>query len=446
MSKVEIARVTGREILDSRGNPTVEATVALSDGTLGVASVPSGASTGIYEAYEKRDKDRGRFQGMGVLEAVSNINREIAPALCGMNPALQREIDRTLIELDGSDNKSNLGANAILAVSLATVRAAANSQRLPLFRYLGGIRCRRMPIPMMNILNGGKHASNNLDIQEFMIVPHKAVDFQDAIRIGSEIYHTLGKILKSEGYSTGVGDEGGYAPDLEQDEDALTLLCRAIESAGYTRDQVGIALDCAASEWYDDGMYQRPKRGDRLTPSDLISWYASLADRYPIVSLEDGLDQRDFDNWAVLTHAIGSRMMLVGDDLFVTNAARLKQGIATGAANAVLIKPNQVGTLSEVIDFVDLAQSSGYACVMSHRSGETEDTTIADLAVALQAGFIKAGAPCRSERTAKYNRLLRIENVLGNSAVYNRLNLSASQTNFEDFPLAGLHRGNEIFN
>ena len=414
MNKPQIARCSAREILDSRGNPTVEATVFLSDGTVGVASVPSGASTGIYEATELRDKDRRRYGGKGVLCAVTNICKLISPALSGVYASEQAEVDRILCELDGTENKSNLGANAILAVSLAVCRSAANWYRLPLYRYLGGTAAERLPVPMMNILNGGAHASNNVEIQEFMIAPVGAASFAEAIRIGSEVYHTLGKILRQEGYPTTVGDEGGFAPDLSDDEEALKLICRAIEESGYDTSRVKIALDCAAGEWYTEGgAYRPPKRGKVLSRQALMDYYDTLIRRYPIFSIEDGLDQRDFDGWQIMTEQLGGRVMLVGDDLFVTNEARLKEGIRRKAANAILIKPNQIGTLTETMRVIFTARSSGYRFIPSHRSGDTEDTTLSDLAVAVNAPFIKSGAPCRTERVAKYNRLLRIENALG---------------------------------
>ena len=420
MIKPQIVKCSGREILDSRGNPTVEATVMLSDGTIGVASVPSGASTGIYEAVEKRDEDVSRFRGRGVLDAVSNICKMISPELVGCYAYEQSEIDRLMCELDGTDNKAKLGANAILAVSLANARACANSYQIPLYRWLGGCRAVRLPIPMMNILNGGAHASNNVEIQEFMIVPVGAPSFADALRMGSEIYHSLGRLLKSEMLSTSIGDEGGFAPSLESDEQAIDYIIRAIEQAGYTTDEVKIALDVAASEWYDEkeDIYVMPKRNERRDRSELVGYFAELIDKYPIISIEDPLDQRDFEGWAEITSQIGDRVMLVGDDLFVTNPSRLKTGIEHGAANSILIKPNQIGTLSEVIEVIDLAASAGYSYILSHRSGETEDTTIADIAVGLGAPFIKSGAPCRTDRVAKYNRLLRIEASLGHSARY----------------------------
>jgi enolase len=418
----------GREILDSRGNPTVCATITLTDGTVGYAAVPSGASTGIYEAHERRDGDITRYGGRGVLRAVEDIKTRIEPALIGMRADDQTALDDALRRIDGTPNKSSLGANAMLAVSLATAHAAAAHYRLPLYRYLGGARACRLPIPMMNVLNGGAHASNNVEIQEFMIVPVGADSFSTALRMGTEIYHALGKRLKREGYATTVGDEGGFAPDLGSDEEALDLLCAAIEDAGYDTDRVKLALDAAASEWMPehcaDGtplVYHRSKRGDTLEPDALIRYWDNLARRYPLLSLEDGLDQRDFDNWKLLTERLGERMMLVGDDLFVTNSARLGEGIRRGTANAILIKPNQIGTLSETLQVIRLAQDAKYRTIMSHRSGETEDTTIADLAVATNAPFIKTGAPCRSERVAKYNRLLAIEQDIGISAIYAQL-------------------------
>ena len=419
MNKPQIIRCSAREILDSRGNPTVEATVFLSDGTVGVASVPSGASTGIYEACELRDNDRRRYGGKGVREAVGNVCRRISPALVGMYASEQGEVDRALCELDGTETKSRLGANAILAVSLATARAAANWYRLPLYRYLGGSAACCLPVPMMNILNGGAHAANNVEIQEFMIAPVGAPSFAEALRMGSEIYHTLGKILCEGGYASTVGDEGGYAPDLRTDEEALELICRAIAQSGYDTDQVKIALDCAAGEWYTgEGSYRTPKRGAARTRSELIEDWARLCAKYPIFSVEDGLDQRDFAGWREMTGRLGERLMLVGDDLFVTNESRLREGVRQGAANAILIKPNQIGTLSEVLRVIHLARSSGYRFILSHRSGETEDATLADLAVAVNAPFIKAGAPCRSDRVAKYNRLLRIESALGPAKLF----------------------------
>ncbi len=418
MGKVSILKICGREILDSRGNPTVEASVMLSDGTVGVASVPSGASTGIYEAHELRDGKSKRFGGKGVLEAVCNIQKKISSALVGVSVYEHCEIDRILRELDGTENKSVLGANAILAVSLAAARAAANSYHVPLFKYLGGATAHNLPAPMMNILNGGAHASNNVDIQEFMILPIGAESFSEALRIGAEIYHALGGLLKKKRLSTAVGDEGGFAPSLNGDEEAIELILEAIEVAGYDTDTVRIALDAATSEWFRDGVYSLPKRGETKTTEEMIHYWETLVQKYPIYSIEDGLDQTDFEGWARLTAAIGKQTMLVGDDLFVTNTSRLKQGIAAGAANAILIKPNQIGTLTETLEVIDRAKLDGYRFILSHRSGETEDTTIADLAVGTNAPFIKSGAPCRSERVAKYNRLLRIESALNSSATY----------------------------
>ncbi len=419
VTKPQIIKCSAREILDSRGNPTIEATVVLSDGSLGVASVPSGASTGIYEAVEKRDGDSSRYNGKGVLSAVNSVCRTISPALIGVYATEQSEVDRILCELDGTENKQNLGANTILAVSLANARACANSYRMPLYKFIGGMEAKVMPIPMMNILNGGAHANNNIEIQEFMIVPTAAPSFTDAVRMGSEIYHKLGEILKKEKKSVAVGDEGGYAPSLDSDEQALEYICRAIEACGYS-DSVKLALDAAASEWYSEGdsCYKLKKRGMEYDRDGLISFWERLCGMYPIISIEDGLDQRDFVGWSKLTERIGNKCMLVGDDLFVTNVKRLKEGIGLSAGNAVLVKPNQVGTLTEVIDVTSTAYAKEYISIMSHRSGETEDTTIADLAVGLGTKFIKSGAPCRSERVAKYNRLIRIEASLGKSAKY----------------------------
>lgn len=422
MNKPQILKCSAREILDSRGNPTLEATVFLTDGTVGVAGVPSGASTGIYEAHELRDGDDARYFGKGVLEAVRGVIKKISPAVSGIYASEQAELDRVLIELDATENKTRLGANATLAVSLAAARAAANWYGMPLYRYLGGIDAYRMPIPMMNVLNGGAHASNNVEIQEFMIVPVGAGSFGEAVRMGSEIFHMLGRILSRNGLASTVGDEGGYAPDLADDEQALSLISRAISEAGYTTDRVKLAVDAAAGEWYDEesGGYSRPKRGERYTREELIDYWAELCDRYPIISVEDGLDQRDFDGWSRLTAALGDRVMLVGDDLFVTNDRRLRRGVDEGAANAILIKPNQIGTLTETLEVIHTAKDSSYDFILSHRSGETEDTTLADIAVGLNAPFIKTGAPCRGERVAKYNRLLRIESSLNCGAGYGK--------------------------
>ena len=419
MNKPQITKCTAREILDSRGYPTVEATVFLSDGTVGVASVPSGASTGIYEAHEKRDGDINRYNAKGVMDAVYNVCKIISPSICGICASEQCELDRVLLQLDGTENKSKLGANAILSVSLAAARAAANWYHIPLYRYLGGINAHRLPIPMMNILNGGAHASNNVEIQEFMIVPIGISSFSEAMRAGSEIYHTLGKLLNTKGLSTSVGDEGGFAPNLESDEQALELICEAISKAGYTTDQIKIALDAAASEWYvKEAEYVMPKTGKYYTREDIIKYWEDLIIKYPIVSIEDALDQRDFEGWRVLTEKIGNKIMLVGDDLFVTNTKRLSEGIKKNAANSILIKPNQIGTLSETLAVIHTATKAGYNFIISHRSGETEDTTIADISVAVNSPYIKTGAPCRSERVAKYNRLLRIEGSLNSSGTY----------------------------
>ena len=408
--KSKIVNVRAIQIIDSRGNPTVEAKVTLESGAVGIASVPSGASTGIHEAHELRDGDKSRYNGKGVLRAVKNVNEVIRPALVGMSAENQGEIDRVMLTLDGSENKSNLGANAILAVSLATAKAAAASLGMPLYRYLGGNGKPKLPTPMFNVLNGGAHASNNIDIQEFMIVP-KNMLFSDAMRAGCEIYQALKQILKDKGMSTAVGDEGGYAPDLSSDEEAIELLCLAIEKSGY-KGKVGIALDVASSEWYEDGVYRLPKRKKSLTGDELIEYYTALCDKYPIVSIEDGLNEDDFDGWRKMTEALGKRIMLVGDDLFVTNEKRLKMGIDGSFANSILIKPNQIGSLTETLNVIGLAKSAGYDFILSHRSGDTPDTSIADIAVATGAGYIKSGAPCRGERIAKYNRLLEIESEI----------------------------------
>lgn len=406
-----------REILDSRGDPTVEATVVLTDGTVGVASVPSGASTGTFEACELRDGDESRYRGKGVREAVSHVCDVISPALSGTYACEQSDVDRLLCRLDGTEDKSKLGANAILAVSLAAARAAANWYKLPLYRYLGGVDTQRLPVPMMNVLNGGAHASNNVEIQEFMIVPVGAESFSQAVRWGSEIYHALGDVLRADGHGTSVGDEGGYAPDLGSDGEAVDCLLRAIRAAGRTTDEVKISVDAAASGWRDEKggaeAYRLPKSGTSFTAAALIDRWASWADRYPLLSVEDGLDENDFRSWADMTVRIGHKVMLVGDDLFVTNPTRLCEGIRAGAGNAILIKPNQIGTLSETMEVIRMAREAGRRFILSHRSGETEDTTVADLAVAVGAPFIKSGAPCRTERVAKYNRLMRIEASLG---------------------------------
>ena len=408
-----IKNIRAREILDSRANPTVEARVELESGAVGVASVPSGASTGIHEAHELRDGDRTRYGGRGVLTAVRNVNEIIRPALIGKDACAGEEADRIMIDLDQSKNKSNLGANAILAVSLAVARAASVESGKPLYKYLATGGERKFPTPMFNLLNGGAHASNNIDVQEFMVVPH-GLSLPDAIRAGSEIYHVLGGLLKAEGLSCGVGDEGGFAPNLESDEAAIALLCRAITEAGYSTEKIGIALDVAASEWYEKGEYVLPKKGTRLSREELIDYYADLCNRYPIISIEDGLAEDDFEGWAALTERLGKRIMLVGDDLFVTNVTRLGMGRSLGIANAILIKPNQIGSLSETMAVIGLAKDSGYKYIISHRSGETSDSFIADIAVATSAPFIKTGAPCRGERVAKYNRLLEIYDEYNN--------------------------------
>ena len=419
---VKILNVIGREILDSRGNPTIEVDVILENGTVGRASVPSGASTGIYEAHELRDSDTLRYLGMGVSRAVENIRSEIAPALIGLNVLDQALIDGTMIRLDGTPNKGHLGANAILGVSLACAQAAAASQGLSLYRYIGGINARLLPVPMMNILNGGAHAANNVDIQEFMIMPVSAPSWKEALRRCAEVFHTLKLVLKERKIPvTGVGDEGGYAPMLQKDEQALELIVTAIERAGYKPgEDFQIAIDAASSEWYDEkqGLYRLPKAGKVLDRQQLVRLWQRLVRKYPIISLEDGMAETDWEGWEMLTRALGRKIQLVGDDLFVTNTRRLSQGIQRGIGNSILIKVNQIGTLTETLEAISLAQRSGYTAIISHRSGETEDTTIADLAVAVNAGQIKSGAPSRGERTAKYNRLLRIEEELDSLAQY----------------------------
>ncbi len=405
---VRIQKVFGTEILDSRGNPTVSATVQLTDGTMGTAAAPSGASTGKFEAIELRDRDQRRYDGKGVLKAVRNVTEIISPALEKVPSLTVREIDGVLQKLDGTPNKAHLGANATLAVSMACARAIAAHYRMPLYRFLGGAAAYQLPRPMMNILNGGAHAGNNIDIQEFMIVPTGAESFREGLRWCAEIYHTLGKQLKAQGLSTGVGDEGGYAPDLPSDEAAIEAVLNAVEKAGYG-GKVKLALDAAGSEWVQGDRYRLPKRGKEFTVEDMIEYWEGLVEKYPIISIEDPLGEEDFAGWSALTARLGQKVQLVGDDLFVTNMERLRQGIDEGAGNAILIKPNQIGTLTETLDCIELAKRSGYKTIISHRSGETEDTFIADLAVAVNAGQIKTGAPCRTERVAKYNRLLRIE-------------------------------------
>ena len=415
-----IVDIKAREILDSRGNPTVEADVILDDGIVGRAAVPSGASTGEHEAVELRDGEKDRYLGKGVRQAVQNIEETIAPALAGADPIDQMGIDAALLELDGTPNKSNLGANAILAVSLATARAAADSVGLPLYRYLGGPLARVMPVPMMNIINGGAHATNTVDFQEFMVVPVGGETFGEALRMGAEVFHALKKVLVKRKLATGVGDEGGFAPNLENDEEAITVILEAIEAAGYAPGkEVALALDCAASELHKDGTYTFKKSGAGTRDAKgMIELYTRWIDEYPIVSIEDGLAEDDWDGWAQLTTAIGDRCQLVGDDLFVTNTERLARGIEQGVANSILIKVNQIGTLTETLEAIDMARAAGYLSVISHRSGETEDTFIADLAVATGAGQIKTGSASRTDRVAKYNQLLRIEGQLGTSAEF----------------------------
>ena len=415
-----ITDLHAREILDSRGNPTVEVEIFLEDGTFSRAGVPSGASTGMFEATELRDGDKNRYDGKGVLKAVNYVNGEIADAVIGWEAADQRGLDQILINLDGTPNKSRLGANAILGVSLAAVHASADSAGLPLFQYLGGVNAHNLPVPMMNIINGGAHADNNVDIQESMIMPVGAPSFSEGLRMCAEIYHTLKAVLKAKGLSTAVGDEGGFAPDLPSNEAAMEIICEAIEKAGYTPGKdIALATDVAASELLgDDGLYHLTGDHAAKTAEEMVEFYAELVRKYPIISIEDGLGEEDWNGWKKLTEALGTRVQLVGDDLFVTNTKRLSKGIHQGVANSILIKLNQIGTLTETFDAVQMAQRSGYTAVISHRSGETADTTIADVAVALNAGQIKTGAPGRTERVAKYNQLLRIEELLDTDAVY----------------------------
>ncbi|MGA3205970.1 MAG: phosphopyruvate hydratase [Bryobacteraceae bacterium] len=417
---MEITKIIGREILDSRGNPTVEADVYLADGSRGRAAVPSGASTGEHEAVELRDGDKSRYLGKGTLKAVRNIEEYIAPALLGQDAELQGSIDRQMIKLDGTENKSHLGANAILAVSMAVARASAESQQTPLYRYLGGVSASLLPVPMMNILNGGAHADNSVDPQEFMILPYGAAKFSEALRWGAEIFHTLKGVLKKRGYSTSVGDEGGFAPNLKSNEEALEVVLEAITLAGYTPgEQVGIALDPAASEFYDakKGKYvfKKSDKSER-TPAEMVEFYANWVRQYPIVSLEDGMAEDDWDGWKLITDALGEKIQIVGDDLFVTNVERLAKGIELGIANSILIKLNQIGTVTETLETMKMASDAGYTSVVSHRSGETEDAFIADFVVATGAGQIKTGSASRTDRIAKYNQLLRIEQELGSSA------------------------------
>ncbi|MBL3704804.1 phosphopyruvate hydratase [Sulfitobacter sp. BDSS02] len=414
-----IIDIHAREILDSRGNPTVEVDVILEDGTMGRAAVPSGASTGAYEAVEKRDGDKARYMGKGVLEAVAAVNGEISDLLIGFDATEQEGIDAAMIELDGTDNKGRLGANAILGVSLATAKAAADFTAQPLFRYVGGTSARMLPVPMMNIINGGEHADNPIDIQEFMIMPVAAENIRDAVRMGSEVFHTLKKELSSAGMSTGLGDEGGFAPELGSTREALDFILKSIEKAGYKPgDDIYLALDCAATEYFKDGNYVFAGEGKTLSSDENVAYLQALVNDYPIISIEDGMSEDDWDGWKALTDALGGKVQLVGDDLFVTNPARLAEGIAKGCANSMLVKVNQIGTLSETLKAVDMAHRARYTNVMSHRSGETEDATIADLAVATNCGQIKTGSLARSDRLAKYNQLIRIEEALGETAEY----------------------------
>jgi enolase len=415
----QIARVHARQILDSRGQPTVEVEVGLASGAVGRAAVPSGASTGAFEALELRDGDASVFGGKGVMKAVANVEDELAGVLVGRDASQQAVIDRTMIEFDGTPNKERLGANAILGCSLAVAQAAAADAGLPLYRYLGGARAHRLPVPLMNILNGGAHADNSVDLQEFMVAPVGARTFADALRMGAEVYAQLKKVLRDRGLATGVGDEGGFAPDLASNQDALEVIMEAIGAAGYTPgEEIALALDPATTELYRDGAYRLEGEGRTLSSEEMVGYWEDLCGRYPIISIEDGMSEEDWDGWVALTNALGDRVQLVGDDLFVTNSQRLAKGIELGAGNAILIKVNQIGTLSETLAAMDLASRSGYASMVSHRSGETEDTFIADLAVATGAGQIKTGAPSRSERVAKYNQLIRIEEGLGPASTY----------------------------
>lgn len=422
-----IEEIVAREILDSRGNPTVEVDVYLEDGTLGRAAVPSGASTGAHEAVELRDGDKGRYGGKGVLTAVDNVNDQIGPEIAGMDVTHQTAIDRQMIEMDGTENKNKYGANAILGVSLAVAKAAAASLDLPLYQYLGGVYSCTLPVPMLNILNGGKHADSNVDFQEFMVMPVGAPDFAEALRMGAEVFHALRKVLKGRGLATGYGDEGGFAPNLSTNEEAIQIIIEAVEQAGYKAGgEISIAVDVAATEFYEGGKYNLKGEGKVLTGAELVDLYARWVDKYPILSIEDGLAEDDWDGWKLLTEKIGGHVQLVGDDLFVTNTQRLARGIATGIANSILIKVNQIGTLTETLEAIEMAKRAGYTAVVSHRSGETEDATIADIVVATNAGQIKTGAPNRSDRVAKYNQLLRIEEELetisqyaGRAAFYN---------------------------
>ena len=417
---MEISEIKAREVLDSRGNPTVEVDCILTNGALGRAIVPSGASTGEHEAIELRDKDKTRYMGRGVLKAVRNVNQKIARALIGVDATMQSRVDQIMVDLDGTRNKAKLGANAILGVSLATARAAALAHGLPLYRYIGGVDAQTLPVPMMNVVNGGAHADNNVNFQEFMIMPVGASTFSEALQMGTEVFHTLKTILRDGGHSTAVGDEGGFAPNLKTDEEAIKLIVKAIKKAGYTpRSQIAIALDTASSELFENGKYVFKKSDrSRKSSAQMVDLFASWAKKYPILSIEDGLDENDWDGWELLTDKLGEKVQLVGDDLFATNTERLARGMGSGVANAILIKVNQIGTLTETLDAIRMAAKAGYGVVISHRSGETEDTFIADLAVATNAGQIKTGSLSRTDRIAKYNQLLRIEEELGANAVY----------------------------
>lgn len=419
-----ITEVYAREILDSRGNPTVEVEVCLEDGAVGRAAVPSGASTGVHEAVELRDGDKSRYLGKGVTKAVDNVNDIIAEAIIGLEATRQTEIDELLIRLDGTPNKGCLGANAILGVSMAVAKAAASSVGLPLYMYLGGVAAKELPVPMMNILNGGQHADNNVDIQEFMIMPVGAKSFTEALRMNAEIYHNLKALLKSKGLSTALGDEGGFAPNLSCNSEAIEVILEAVEKAGYKPgEDIVIALDVASSEFYEDGKYNLAGEGIVKTSEEMVEYLAELCEKYPIISIEDGMAEDDWEGWKKLTAKLGGKVQLVGDDLFVTNEERLVEGIEKGVANAILIKVNQIGTLTETFNAIETAKRAGYTCIISHRSGETEDTTLADIAVAVNAGQIKTGAPARTDRVAKYNQLLRIEEDLGKAAKYNGKNV-----------------------
>jgi enolase len=414
-----IVDIYAREILDSRGNPTVEVDVTLEDGSFGRAAVPSGASTGAYEAVELRDDDQGRFLGKGVMKAVTNVNTIIAPALMEADALDQVGIDRILLELDGTPNKGKLGANAILGVSMAVAKAAANFVGLPLYRYIGGANAKELPVPLMNILNGGKHADNNVDIQEFMVVPMGAGSFAEALRMGAEVFHNLKSVLKKKGYNTAVGDEGGFAPNLSSNEEALEVIVEAIHKAGYKPgEDVFLALDVAATELFKDGAYHLAGEGLSMTSAQMVEYYSNLVKKYPIISIEDGLSEDDWDGWKLMTDALGKKIQIVGDDLFVTNTEKLARGISMGVANSILVKVNQIGTITETLNTIEMAKKAGYTAIISHRSGETEDVTIADMAVAVNAGQIKTGAPSRTDRVAKYNQLLRIEEELDEAAIF----------------------------